>query len=282
MIRDVAPGGLVTGNILILNADEDATDSCMIGGELSKNFPAVSFGCIANLFAGEVVSGDSVWLSWIDSILNLSVLDFTAEEKKDVEKRIRDSYRSESKKSSFSFQAWAAGFAPPAKGFSLVVNSRLEWHKSPTVLIRDKNTTYLLGQDEGTYFGCELTDNPKTIDAAYTSLMPKAARGVKGVIRQGEWFAIPVTNQQSVPTGTDIIAAPDDNSDNYGITFQKDDENSNSHVLSGDWIVTNRGLFARDFDIEHPEHATLSGKKGVWYTFARNTAVASFSQQNVD
>ncbi len=277
---DVTVGAMLVGDSLLINADEDTGESEFVASALFENCPCVSFDCLANLIAGKVTTS-------MESLLaktKLKIVDSTLQETKTANAGLNNSYKSANKTSEFRFNIWAAKQTPPSPGFSLIDNGSLIWHKSPTVLISTGKKTFLMGQDEGTYFGCILADNPKSIEAAYTSLMPKNARGVKGVLRQGEWFAIPVKNQKDVPSefSKEIIFRNNDDS-GEAMIFGLEDESSNRHVFDGELIITKNGqYFARNFSIVHDEHATLSGEHDVWYTFARNTALNSFSAERVD
>ena len=281
---DVTVGAMIVGDSFLINADEEAGESEFVASGLFEKCPCVSFDCLANLIAGKVTTS-------MESLLaktKLKIVDSTLQERKPANANLNNSYKSANKTSAFRFNIWAAKQTPPSPGFSLIDNGErdgsLTWHKSPTVLISTGKKTFLMGQDEGTYFGCILADNPKSIEAAYTSLMPKNARGVKGVLRQGEWFAIPVKNQKDIPSefSKEIIFRTNDAIDETMI-FGLEDESSNRHVFDGELIVTKDGqYFARNFSIAHDEHATLSGENDVWYTFARNTALNSFSAERVD
>lgn len=280
---EVRIGAMLVGDSLLINADEEASDSEFVSCGLFDECPCVSFACLANLISGKVIiSGEES----LFAKTNLKIVDSTLQETKKASPSLNKDYKTASKTSGFRFHVWAAKQTPPSPGFSLIENGTaiVHWHKSPTVLISTGKKTFLMGQDEGTYFGCILSDNPKSIEAAYTSLMPKNARGVKGVLRQGEWFAIPVKDQKSVPSdfSKDIILRNNENS-SEGMIFGLEDEDSNHHVFDGELIITKDGkYFARNFNVSHDEHATLVGENDVWYTFERNTAIQSFSAEKVD
>jgi len=280
----IAPALLFIGDTVIANADENASDNQILDYDLCQNLACLSFDCLANLIRGKVVNDWPSKTMKVISGAKLSIVDFTPQETKPASAAIRENYSSVNRKANFNFYAWAAKQKTPGYGFSLIMTNKLEWHKPSTVVIRNGNVTYLMGQDEDTYFGCQLADNPNSIEEAYLSLIPAEARGVKGVLRQGEWFAIPVANQKSVPDRFDKnVILCDCDCDSLGLCFGLEDKDSNHHHLSGEIIVLKDGrYFVRNFEIEHSEHATLSGEHNVWYTFARNTAVASFSAERVD
>lgn len=278
-------GAIVINGNLLINADENATNEheFVSSGEFD-DYPTLSFNCLGNLIAKKVLSPTSAE----DAIrkAKLKVVDFTPEERKEASKALRTEYSNARKSSNFRFNVWAANQTPPEAGFSLIKSDPIEWHKSSTILLRNGKESYILGQDEGTYFGCVLADNPKNIAGAYESLMPASARGVKGVLRQGEWFAIPVKNQKQVPdrySPDTLMFADSNDGDIYGIAFAIEDKDSNRHYFnSGEVVVSRHGTYARNFEICHDEHASLIGQNDIWYTFAKNTALHSFSAERVD
>ncbi len=278
-------GALIVDGHILINADENATNEheFVSSGEFD-DYPTLSFNCLGNLIAKKVLSPSSAE----DAIrkAKLKVVDFTPEERKEASKALRTECSNARKSSKFRFNIWAANQTPPEAGFSLIDSNPIEWHKSSTILLRNGKESYILGQDEGTYFGCVLADNPKNIAGAYESLMPASARGVKGVLRQGEWFAIPVKNQKQVPdrySPDALMFADSDDGDIHGIAFAIEDEDSNRHYFnSGEVVVSRHGTYARNFEICHDEHASLIGQEGLWYTFAKNTALHSFSAERVD
>ena len=281
---DYLPGALLIGNELLINADEDVSDLDFIASGKYKERPCVSFSCLVNLIEDKVITSASARESVLDKA-NIEILAFHLAETRKITKTLQTALTAARKSSNFRFLAWGAKQTPPAPGFSLVNTSPATWHKSATVLIRSGKRTFLMGQDEGTYFGCILADNPSSIDDAYTSLMPKEARGVKGVLRQGEWFAIPVKNQKSVPNqfSPETILWSDIENDDTSLCFGIEDDSSNHHHFRGEVIITKDGrYFARDFEISHNEHASMFGENGIWYTFARNTAKSSYSAERVD
>jgi hypothetical protein len=162
-------------------------------------------------------------------------------------------------------------------GYSVLQDSL---HRSATILLRDmrKNgKSYLLGQDQGTYFGIELPGHPKNVGAAFKMLTPKIAR-VKGVQRQGEWFAVPVSK---VPLDSECLTF----SDGIGeIVLPVDDEESNFHSLSGVFKIGKDGaIYAKSWRLDHDQHNTIATPKSEsWVVFVKNTAVRSVSMEGVD
>ncbi len=289
--KEDVPAGLLT-ETLILNADEEAEEHQVIGfNSYTKKLPCLSFSCLANLLANKVI-GNTYDESKIIGSHKIKIVDFSPEEEKNISAKDKKSL-AKSRKSmgeQFNFNVWASSITPPSKGFTLINYGSLNanWHKSPTVVLSSKNKSYLMGQDEGTYFGCILSDNPKSLDAAYTSLMPKNARNKKGVLRQGEWFAIPVNEKEIPEIGNPNIIIYHDSlhqaSDPAIFTLPIEDKDSNTHSITAKkFIVTKDGRFyIMDFSITHNEHESMIGKKDQWYTIEKNTAIASYSAEKVD
>lgn len=170
-----------------------------------------------------------------------------------------------------------------AKGFTYLYNGT--YHKPSTVLVcythdNGKLTSFVLGVDESQYFGCELPygENPSTIKVAFEALKPEAIRKTKSLLRQGEWFAVPVKGTVVPPAHECLLVDV--------ITLPKEDKKSSDHqIFNGEIRVgVNGTLYAKNFRLEHSngDHAELRGKRDNWYTFVRNTAVRSVSQQGVD
>lgn len=175
---------------------------------------------------------------------------------------------------------------PPKFGFRLLYqvldSNQTRWHRSGTVLLRDTVTDayFLLGQDEGTYFGVELPESAKSVQHAFEVLVPVQIRGKK-FARQGEWFVVPV-HEREVPTNLDCAIQLGSNESVVG-HLPIDSEDSNLHNLySVDVrVARNNGMiYALKPTLQHDEHVDVTMKG--WCTFFRNTALRSFSQQGVD
>lgn len=57
------------------------------------------------------------------------------------------------------------------------------------------NLNLLVGKDETHFFASVLPKRVSTVESAHAILRPKEAIGVRGVVRQGEFFYVPVTNK---------------------------------------------------------------------------------------
>ena len=268
------PCGVFTKNgeyTVLRNGDEDNNE---LVRELDNEMPTISFLCLSRFFDA---TGRSVNKT-VDLLASgkLQMLEYTPDQEKDLtadEKKRLEAHRKspETKR------------APvPPVGFTLVgTMGRTRWHRAATVLIQDtrpNGKTFLFGQDEDTYFGCELRDNPTTIHGAYDSLIPDAAKRVPNVKRQGEWFAVPL-EEDDVPDITEAVAL-----DRVSIELPIDHEDANRHTVeSEDCRVGRDGLvYALDPTVKHSaeEHADLIANG--WIVFHRNTALRSFSEAGVD
>lgn len=264
-------------NPVILNGD----DEDMEGGEVcnlvwdmlsyKEEFPTISFACLSRLLD----LGNEKDLCKIFSSGRLQILDYIPDSMRDLtekeKKKVKD-YKSK---------------MPKRRGFTRIggIDSG-RWHRSSTVLIQDtKNKkTFLLGQDEGTYFGVELKGSPKTVKEAFEDLVPEEVKGKKGVLRQGEWFAIRV-DKKEVPEKKDcVLLFQSGREDESPFLPIEDDEESNPHyIYSDDGRVSKKGeLFVKGVTtLGHEEHSDLI-LVGGWWTFIKNTAVRSVSQEGVD
>lgn len=213
----------------------------------------------------------------------VSIVDCTADEIRPISAALKEKIKALKKK---KVKNISDSIRPPEAGMTLMLSGKNpHWHRSATVLLTNGKQTYLIGQDEGTYFGCELQDNPETIKGAYTSLTPPEARKA-GVKRQGEWFAVPVPSGK-VPLDKDCLATCPDAGDQ--IVLPRQTMNDNMHTLRpligeprGEVRIHASGVFATGCDLHHEEHDTVFLPKNRWYTFVRNTAVRSVSQEGVD
>lgn len=107
--------------------------------------------------------------------------------------------------------------------------------------------------------------------------------GVSGVIRQGEWFAVPLKKEPKVFGNNKNNFAYSEDHENSGISLPVTSQNSNLHTFTrGAILIDREGLAARNFRLSHDDHADIVGEKDKWYRFYENTALQSFSQEKVD
>jgi hypothetical protein len=277
---------------LVIDADgARSTDSHGLEGI------STSFSCISHLLHREINAYIRARIDAIEDFASgkLKILDATDDSTIKASSALLKEWK-KIKSQVYVYPSWLMSQKPTEAGYTLIERSTsIEWHKSATVLVGVTKTskraqrTFLLGQDDGTYFGVELADNPKTIADAYLSLMPKEIRGKKGVIRQGEWYAVPCPEKE-VPNMTDEdCLCFIDSKGNDAVTFPVETRDSNRHYLSGEVIITKKGkLFAKNFTLSHlgenndSQHPELKGVDKQWYWFIRNTAKASYSVENAD
>ena len=256
----------------LLNADEhDDSGVEQLAMHLAKlKLPCTSFRCLARFFykgdadkyierlAKRIIRGD------------IDLLDYTTGDI--IKKRW-------SKKTEIQMNL---------KGYTH--NGGSEWHKPGNCLFCDQNNKFILtGQDEGSFFGCELQDllyldQEETVDGAIKSLVPYNKIG-KGEIlgRQGEWFVVKA-RKTDVPSVKDAVAFSE------RMVLPLDSENSNRHVIDSvgnddllDTRVSKTGqIFATRFALTHDDHETITCPSNTWCTFYKNTAKRSFSVEGVD
>ena len=247
--------------LVLVNGDIDVDNSpqySLLDDVSGEGMPTTSFNCL-NMF---YLQGEG--LSRLASG-ELKVVDYTLDEIRNLTSHDRKVMSR--KKNNVPL--------PPEPGFTLVNN---RWHRSGTVLLQDKDRKMciIMGQDEGTYFGCELPKMVKTIPEAYVSLIPEEIREVP-FQRQGEWFMIEV-DSELVPDHKNCIAEADE------IYLQIDSDDSNLHSVYGDQIRVGQDgfIYAKSPSVTHDQHESINGDSEKWYTFYKNTALRSFSQEGVD
>lgn len=256
----------------ILNGDENADNAPdfldNIGTDGKIDNITISFECLSKFY------NDAEDVAQKLSSGEIKLVDYKPDSKK--------SLTSEEKK---LFSKWIKSRKGPNPliapvGYTLVGH---QWHRSATVLFYDVKGKFsiIMGQDEGAYFGCELADNPKTVDAAYKSLMPPAARR-STFQRQGEWFAIPV-DENDIPSVENCVLEAN-TLEGGDFSLNRDSIFSAYHFLiSAEIRVGKDGIvYANNSILRHSndDHYDLESKD--WVAFHRNTAKRSFSVEGVD
>ncbi|KKL51191.1 hypothetical protein LCGC14_2297940, partial [marine sediment metagenome] len=160
---------------IVMNGDEDGIN--VVSLENLQLTTTLSYECLAELLSApggvEVKSAEVV-----DRIASskLKVIDSTADKTRPVTAAMKQ--RISALKKELSWDMIQTKIKPPEAGMTLIGYSlNAGWHRPATVLVSDGKQTYLIGQDEDTYFGCQLADNPQTISGAYVSLIPPRVRG---------------------------------------------------------------------------------------------------------
>ena len=181
-------------NTLIICGDDEGMDVVEVSDE-TKAAATISFLCLSRFI------DDAAPLKLAEMMHSgkIKLLDFTADETRSAADD--DKKKFEEKKP----------LSPPELGFTYLSVGNM-WHRAATVLLRYGRMRIILGQDEGTYFGCELKGTPNTVKEAFRSLIPEHIRKVRGVRRQGEWFVVPVA-AKNVPVVTECVALGNDEID---------------------------------------------------------------------
>lgn len=169
------------------------------------------------------------------------------------------------------------------RGYTLVNG---QWHQSGYVLFYNskKDETYLVGQDEGTYFGVILPQEARFVGTVYDALealKPEEVRSAKEFQRQGEWFVLD-QETRTLPTEEESIVFTTNYTDpNYDFVLEKEKDGNPHHVCCADFIIGKDGyVYARHGCISHDEHEPLDFEG--WVKILKNTAVTSYSQNGVD
>jgi len=329
------PSAVITkSKQIIINGDEDGGQPYrnMNNSNEFKKDATVSFIAVGMLLGLIVDPEDDVGDFGDNNLIykaadaiargNVDLLDFIADEQKDeARKSVLEGYKTARDKRSVAGQptplrTFLGTIKPPKAGMTLMGtlgNGKLKWHRPATVVLSykmlgsRKMQYWLIGMDEGSYFGVELPEKVTSVDEAYQVLMPKHLHGVRGILRQGEWYAVPV-KAKDVP---DIVKCRGFIEASGTICLPIQDVRSNRHVVivgddnfdiwtrqrspkpSGEIRIDDKGrIFARDFIVEHrnpmddddspgektEEHDDLSSSVNhQWYTFDENTAVRSVS-----
>jgi hypothetical protein len=251
---------------IILNGDGDAND-CVLDG--MEGYPTVSFNCVGRLLHPEGKKEPKIWSKMVSDLLlngDLKIVAFVPDKTIPLNKEEKRKVK--------------AGKKVFRRGFS-VVNGN--WHQAATVVLRHKTTEgdLLVGQDEGTYFGVLLNRQVNTVDEAYAALMPQELASRRNILRQGEWFIVPV-KEKEVPKVKDCLT------EFQQLVLPRESEESNEHVVEAchgenGRISKNGKIFVRGLELSHSDHEAVSrGYKDGWHTFYRNTAIRSVSEQGVD
>jgi len=279
--------------LIILNGDEDLIGYVQLD-LFEMKAPTISFSCFSRIFNTEDPTPEDI-KGAVGDLINgkFKIVDFTEDREVALTKEEKRQVSNFKRTLEWKNRGWEVDgcaviqrkLSPPDKTFTLIKGSRdiLTWHAPATILLKEVATDkhYIFGQDEGTYFGCELATKPRNVKQAFDQLIPAEIRKVEGVIRQGEWFAVPVPVDK-LPGEHKAIVTLDQDCDDQ-VTLPKDDPDSNPHLLLCDeGYVAPEGIFVKNFTLQHSEHASLCGKENTWYTFKKNTAVRSFSQDGVD
>ncbi len=256
--------------LLIFNGDEEFNediDTEYTLRNLKLESLTISFECL-KMFYNRATTHDIC--SWLQNE-QLKIVDYTPDDSIPFSKEESKVYNKWVEK-----KAKTLPLTPPL-GYSRLLGLR-EWHRAATVLLYDADDDFsiLMGQDEDTYFGCHLKDNPKTVVSAFKSLQPEAVRKCKKTVyRQGEWFAVPIEE----PKLTDRVAVIS----GQAVLPRNSEEEAEHIVVAPEICVLKDGtVCALDASVCHSnnDHADLNTPG--WVAYHCNTAVRSFTVEGVD
>lgn len=255
------------------------------------NHPTTSMQCIGRLFSPKETS-EIFYREYAEKMMARGVirlLDFTPDQRESLNKsekiKVQKLQRDLENHNIDSIEYSNRMPVRAEAGWTLLGGSSPGWHRPSTVLLQNaiNQKCYITGQDEGTYFGCELPHPCKTVQEAYEMLIPPEVKGKK-YRRQGEWFILPVS-RENLPKFDQIAVEI-----RGGTTLPRENENSGLHNLERSptttgWIpniiVDKKGTFyAENCTLNHPDHLPvyITG----WVSFHRNTAVRSVSIEGMD
>lgn len=274
-------------SLIAINGDEEF-DIGFVTAMAEFEMPVLSFACLAQFFPGK--SGKLRYETLYQRLASnqLRIVDYTPDERKELTATQRNIYAKVKRRKyhgSADFESQLLQeLKQPALGFTLIdarSNKDVHWHRASTVLLFDdvKKQTFLMGQDEDTYFGCQLPKYAESIDDAYHVLTPKEVIGKKGVKRQGEWFMLPV-DKKKVPEEADCVLSFDSGDEDVSLPLQKSDGNRHYISTCVGRVSKDGTVYAENASLYHDEHEEVCVNG--WCTFHRNTAVRSFSQEGVD
>lgn len=291
--------------LILQNGDTDEGDApypeASLVGELGAEFPTVSFTCLGRFYGKASDASDEAGTKRaikraINKLNNgeLILVDYTPDEHvelTDSEKKKYLKWRADRIKN----RPPSPPITPPDMGLTLINMHNVDtvkWHRSATVVLLDKKTKMcmLFGQDEGSYFGCELPGEVETVGDAYDILAPAAVKkNPLGVKRQGEWFALPFP-EDKVPEPENCIALFNADDCEHGLCLPRA-EGANSHFIETEdgRILKDGTIIAKSPKLVHRnennqrsnEHQDMAPGLG-WYTFCCNTAKRSYSVTGVD
>ena len=259
------------GLVLVNGDTDDEYDSNNLNNIFDDyDFPTVSYACLARFFK----SGNITVV--VKKLCNgeLVVKDFTCDESVALNAQEKKLMKKKDGRSML---------APPGSGFTLMGNDKdAYWHRPGFVLIDDVKSerSLLFGQDGETYFGCQLQFQCDTVAEALDSLIPREAR--RGdVMRQGEWFLVPVPAEDVPATEDSVLLFDTDSGSVWSVWLPMPNEGNEHFIRTEDGRVGKDGVvYALDPTLNHDEHGDL--EVSGWHKFVRNTAVVSFSQEGVD
>ena len=275
---------LKSKRVLIINGDLEDPDTgderfVDLNDILGINHPTISFECLRRILDKNNVE------SALKLLHNgkIRIVDFTLDETRNLSQQEKKQVR--------NYQEGKSTLLPPPPEFGLTLLNDQQWHRPASVVFEynkpKSSHYYLMGQDEGTYFCCELPKRVRNLDEAYKSLIPKNVRDIGEWQRQGEWFAVPV-NKSKVPNENNCAAVLCENDLILPMDFFVESKWHRLHCGEGDYvgcIGVDGQIYIKFGELEHEDHESLilrTRRDDKWWTFYRNTALKSVSVEGVD
>lgn len=228
--------------------------------------PSMSFECLARLIEPKKDGGTASVDRAYDAVSTgrVQIVDFLPDQRKKLTDKEKKMIRSDIQRKKM---------IPPAPGYTLISS---EWHRAATVVLHDTKTktSYMMGQDDDQYFGVQLAGRPNTVAEAFEDLTPADAKGRPGVLRQGEWFIVPIAGNDLPKPFGEIVE----------MILPKQSPESNNHHLKADEIrIRDNKIYARVISLEHDQHSSIqTNEADGWHQIVCNTAIRSVSVEGVD
>lgn len=139
------------------------------------------------------------------------------------------------------------------------------WEAEVTAHVPASDSYFMIGFDEKHMFVCMLPRRAKTLKEAKVMLMPKEIRRKKNVVRQGEFFFVPV-NPKELKAINAIVVSQDNGDGEYAF---KADIGGTDHTATE--LVTDHSMneFANGLVYNDRHRTHLNG----WHKVYRNTEI---------
>jgi len=148
------------------------------------------------------------------------------------------------------------------------------FHRAGCCLLEQDGKYWICGMDENSYFVSLLPDKAESIESAFLMLKPlqvQQAEKTKPVLRQGEWFCIPLEHKPTLKK----------NFNPYFILPEQDGKSS-SHIATRGINIDDSLFIFGTLRHSNGDHKMLRMDKNIIYQAFRNTAIMSFSESGVD
>ena len=249
------PIAVIRDKTIIINGDYNEETNTSILSFHTTDSPTISFNCLSRFLTKKGSPNPKLIAKYIVNG-KVEIIDYTLDSKNNTSKN-----------------------KSPGLSYTWIGNGSIGyWHTPGYVLVSFDNRTVILGQEEGSYFGSEIKYDAKikTVTQALKALTPKRLLRRKDYQRQGEWFIVPVKENQ-VPCVSKCIASSD-----YYLYLPVKTKYSKRHTIeSTDIRIDSKGnIYAYLMTLSHDDHDYITYKN--WATFIENNAIVSYSEEGVD